>query len=100
MATDPIENLPCGDEEYAQGIEYLSTHCAAFQRYQCESREHVRRVVAFLAEADRWIKNSIGNRSMFPKHKPTVPDLQYIQTLHRYVMDELKTGITQKEVKP
>ena len=41
MATDPIEDLPCDDEEYARSIEHLSVHCAAFQRYRRETAKQI-----------------------------------------------------------
>lgn len=41
MATDKTEDLPCDDEEYARSIEYLSVHCAAFQRYRRKTEKQI-----------------------------------------------------------
>ena len=103
MATDPIENLPCDDEEYAKGIEYLSTHCAAFQRYRREttekeylSPEETKKFEEFLTDvfqtgglapisAERWIRFLSGK---LRDHR------------HKKELEDLKKSCTGEEVKP
>jgi hypothetical protein len=40
-------SLPCGDGEYREGIKYLQSHCAAFQKYQREESIFALRIGKF-----------------------------------------------------
>lgn len=103
MATDKTEDLPCDDEEYARGIEYLSKHCAAFQRYRRETTEkeyllpeETEKFEEFLTDvfqtgglapisAERWIRFLSGK---LRDHR------------QRKELEDLKKACTEKGVKP